>query len=164
MFSLYKWIRRDDLIPPFERHIEVSAARHLCIELCPLPLILSFWIQKILTFSEWWEIETHQHAIIINPCFFRLPASSFLYLLKPKTAIDRQLQITPWKINGWNLQITYLERKMIFQTFMIMFHVNLPGVYQSCLTSPSPEDVRRAASVNIQRFEDVEVEEEMKWL
>ena len=27
----------------------------------------------------------------------------------------------------WNLQITHLERKMIFQTSMIMFHVNLPG-------------------------------------
>ena len=27
----------------------------------------------------------------------------------------------------WNLQITHLERKMIFQTSMIMFHFNLPG-------------------------------------
>ena len=27
----------------------------------------------------------------------------------------------------WNLQITHLERKMLFQTSMIMFHVNLPG-------------------------------------
>ena len=27
----------------------------------------------------------------------------------------------------WNLQITHLERKMIFQTSMIMFHVSLPG-------------------------------------
>ena len=27
----------------------------------------------------------------------------------------------------WNIQITHLERKMIFQTSMIMFHVNLPG-------------------------------------
>ena len=27
----------------------------------------------------------------------------------------------------WNLQIIHLERKMIFQTSMIMFHVNLPG-------------------------------------
>ena len=27
----------------------------------------------------------------------------------------------------WNLQITHLERKMIFQTPMIMFHVNLQG-------------------------------------
>ena len=27
----------------------------------------------------------------------------------------------------WNLQITHFERKMIFQTSMIMFHVNLPG-------------------------------------
>ena len=29
---------------------------------------------------------------------------------------------TPWKVNKWNLQITYLERKMIFQTCMIMLH------------------------------------------
>ena len=27
----------------------------------------------------------------------------------------------------WNLQITHLERKMIFRTSMIMFHVNLQG-------------------------------------
>ena len=27
----------------------------------------------------------------------------------------------------WNLQITHLQRKMIFQTSMIMVHVNLPG-------------------------------------
>ena len=27
----------------------------------------------------------------------------------------------------WNLQITHLESKMIFQTSMIVFHVNLPG-------------------------------------
>ena len=27
----------------------------------------------------------------------------------------------------WNLQITHLERKMIFQTSIIVFHVNLPG-------------------------------------
>ena len=36
---------------------------------------------------------------------------------------------TPLKVN-MNIQITHLERKMIFQTSissMIMFHVNLPG-------------------------------------
>jgi len=27
----------------------------------------------------------------------------------------------------WNLQITHLERNMIFQTSMSMVHVNLPG-------------------------------------
>ena len=27
----------------------------------------------------------------------------------------------------WNLQITHLERKIILQTSVIMFHVNLPG-------------------------------------
>ena len=28
----------------------------------------------------------------------------------------------------WNLQIPHLERKMMFQTSMIVFHVNLQGV------------------------------------
>ena len=34
---------------------------------------------------------------------------------------------TPGKINMEPTAITHLERKMIFQTSMIMFHVNLPG-------------------------------------
>ena len=33
---------------------------------------------------------------------------------------------TPWKIN-MEPTITHLETKMIFQTSMIVFHVNLPG-------------------------------------
>ena len=45
--------------------------------------------------------------------------------------------ITPWKINGWNLQITHLERKMIWnKPYMIMFHVNLQGCIFS-VVSPS---------------------------
>ncbi len=36
------------------------------------------------------------------------------------------LYIHPGRLT-WNLQITHLERKMIFQTSMIMFHVNLQG-------------------------------------
>ena len=35
----------------------------------------------------------------------------------------------------WNLQITHLERNMIFQTSMIMFHVNLPG----CISDDSDD-------------------------
>ena len=45
--------------------------------------------------------------------------------------VSLSTRFTPWKINGWNLQIPHLERKMIFQTSMIMFHVNLPAC--SCL-------------------------------
>ncbi len=41
----------------------------------------------------------------------------------------------------WNIQITHLERKMIFQTSMIMFHVNLQGciiyIFTSWELSPS---------------------------
>ena len=46
-------------------------------------------------------------------------------------------QLASWKIPQiflvhpgrltWNLQITHLERKMIFQTSIFGFHVNLPG-------------------------------------
>ena len=42
------------------------------------------------------------------------------------------LKLLPRKLT-WNLQITHLERKMIFQTSMIMFHVN-----QGCKWSYSP--------------------------
>ena len=38
--------------------------------------------------------------------------------------------ISEWLHPGrwtWNLQINHLERKMIFQTSMMMFHINLPG-------------------------------------
>ena len=38
----------------------------------------------------------------------------------------------------WNLQITHLERKMIFQTSMIMFHVNLQGCIDSIFFSNDP--------------------------
>jgi len=36
---------------------------------------------------------------------------------------------TPWKINGWNLQPSPVNRKEndLNQTSMIMFHVNLQG-------------------------------------
>ena len=39
---------------------------------------------------------------------------------------EQQKVIHPGRL-AWNLQITHLERKMIFQTSMIMFHVNLRG-------------------------------------
>ena len=35
----------------------------------------------------------------------------------------------------WNIQITHLERNMIFQTPMILFHVNLPGLYWKIMRS-----------------------------
>ena len=35
---------------------------------------------------------------------------------------------TPWKINRVHLQITHLERNMIFQTSSIVFHVNHQGI------------------------------------
>ena len=39
---------------------------------------------------------------------------------------QKPLKIHPGRLT-WNLQTTHLERKMIFQTSIIMVHVNLPG-------------------------------------
>ena len=46
--------------------------------------------------------------------------------MRLKRVIDIFLGVmfTPWKINMVHLQITHLERKMIFQTSSIVFHVN----------------------------------------
>ena len=44
----------------------------------------------------------------------------------PKRADKLNKYLHPGRLT-WNLQITHLERKMIFQTSMIMFHFNLQG-------------------------------------
>ena len=45
------------------------------------------------------------------------------------------LKTTPRKINGWNLRMHPWKRKIIFQTIIFRFYVNLPGVY---MTSENP--------------------------
>ena len=44
--------------------------------------------------------------------------------------ISPNLGLHPGKLT-WNLQITHLERNMIFQTFIFGFHVNLQGFTSS---------------------------------
>ena len=63
--------------------------------------------------SRWWQLR-------------------YVFMFTPKIGEDEPIlidifqkrgwnhQLLHWKINGWNLQITHLERKMIFQTLMIM--------------------------------------------
>jgi len=36
-------------------------------------------------------------------------------------------RVHPWKINGWNLKIHPWKRKIIFQSIIFRFYVNLPG-------------------------------------
>ena len=56
----------------------------------------------------------------------------------PKIA-DAEIHVKTFRLHPgrltWNLQITHLERKIIFQTSMIMFHVNLPGCIPGIPTS-----------------------------
>ena len=54
----------------------------------------------------------------------------------------------------WNLQITHLERNMIFQTSIIVFHVNLPGCRNQHLPNlfclkQVPEGVSSQPSVSL---------------
>ena len=60
---------------------------------------------------------------------FPMVVGSFRQKSTKKTPFD----LHPGRLT-WNLQITHLERKMIFQASMIMFHVNLPG----CITGGEP--------------------------
>ncbi len=59
---------------------------------------------------------------------WRAPTFKFemlILLVDVRNAVNLK-NIHPGRLT-WNLQITHLERKMIFQTSMIMFHVNLQG-------------------------------------
>ena len=68
--------------------------------------------------DRWWK-----------PCALNRESAKWLVDIRvlKDSAGSKQLTTTPWKINGRNLQLTHLERKMIFQTSVIMFHVNLQG-------------------------------------
>ena len=54
----------------------------------------------------------------------------------------------------WNLQITHLERNMIFQTSIIVFHVNLPGwtVFVAKHTNPRGSKPAETNSVGRKRW------------
>ena len=53
---------------------------------------------------------------------------NFGWIFKWKNAVHFQ-NLDPGRLT-WNLLSNHLERKMIFQASMIMFHVNLPGCIQ----------------------------------
>ena len=81
--------------------------------------------------AGWWHVHHFQvHDMLMTsgilypqiPILHQLRAISFFPLFRSC--------LHPGRLT-WNLQITQLERKIIFQTSMIMFHVNLPG----CKTS-----------------------------
>ena len=68
-----------------------------------------------------------------NPSYrmrFQLPVPQLV-------SIKTGFLVTPWRLT-WNLQITHLESKMIFQTSMIMVHVNLPGCTIQNRKKPRP--------------------------
>ena len=75
--------------------------------------------------------------------FFHVFSKWPFYPLKQGTFEDDVTfpPVGSWRVHlgrlTWNLQITRLERKKIFQTSMIMVHVNFPG----CITHDHPKKV-----------------------
>ena len=69
---------------------------------------------------------------ILNPSKNHKPCSKKngrQFIIVEKASQKKPQGLHPGRLT-WNLQITHLERKMIFQTSMIMFHINLQG----CIT------------------------------
>ena len=51
---------------------------------------------------------------------------SWPYHLPEPWEISRKFHLHPWNLT-WNIKITRLKRKLIFQTSIFRFHVNFPG-------------------------------------
>ena len=102
--------------------------------------------QRILPKGSFWKSSQMVHNISPSPRFpwnfrgFPFQNAAFSEVAssgKPSiSAVCAGGPHTVWKVKDqylhpgrltWNLQITHLEGKMIFQTSMIMFHVNLQG-------------------------------------
>ena len=99
----------------------------------------------MLYFRSWWRL----FFCVFKMCIWHLKIKILPpYKLSPKDENLRcgrrnvglltggkSQQVHPGRLT-WNLQNTHLERKMIFQTPMIMFHVNLPGCNIPTIGSP----------------------------
>ena len=122
-----------------------------CLCILPMGSIYGIWAP---TSFKWCEITLLTR--VINPVYlFLRPFTVFIYSMytdrrhnngismdgisarklhtsSTSTVINvqrwkhRRCWVHPGRLT-WNIQITHLERKMIFQTSMIMFHVNLQG-------------------------------------
>ena len=105
-------------------------------------LRLNFWILKLIIFlmlfkpNRWNEPdELVWLYIIFSPKWFWNPTSShpngnlweYVGVIQNSGTLTCYRWNTPWKINGWNLQITHLKRNDLPSTSMTMFHVNLQG-------------------------------------
>ena len=100
-----------------------------------LPTVLKFYKNKHrLAKLKSQNLGVHEAGNISN--YIRSPTnrihpkkvSCFLFVFhsRKSTSSPREYLLHPGRLT-WKLQITHSERKMIFQTSMIMFHVTLPG-------------------------------------
>ena len=66
------------------------------------------------------------HFVFLKSCFILVWASKTSKVVSERYKKRSKKYIHPGRLT-WNIQITHLERNMIFQTSMIMFHGNLQG-------------------------------------
>ena len=77
------------------------------------------------------HIKAHIFVDFVEKRLFQFPLASWKVNPALKWQVSQRISLLKWWVHPgrstWNLQITHLERKIIFQTSMIMFHVNLQG-------------------------------------
>ena len=76
-------------------------------------VISSMWATISFDSDKWFL------SLKMNPVLCR-PEIDWSNIFGSCFFVGGDLTCTPWKINGWNLQITHLEGKMIFRTSMII--------------------------------------------
>ena len=80
---------------------------------------------KVASFKRSRQVSVKQ-VLPFNRKWWLKPMLLGIYKGPTPPNATRQEALHPGRLT-WNIQITHLERKLIFQTSMIMFHVNLPG-------------------------------------
>ena len=81
----------------------------------------TFWSKKPPFFGEAKSVVSYNTVLaVVESC------TSRVHTLLGQITIIPEPELHPGRLT-WNLQITHLERRMIFQTSMIMFHVNIQG-------------------------------------
>ena len=79
----------------------------------------TFWLSRITWINPSYTV---YQWLLPNPL---LMTGILEGVAEPKVLIFPEF-LHPGRLT-WNLQITHLQRKITFQTSMILFHVNLPG-------------------------------------
>ena len=82
--------------------------------------------EEVVSKKSWWFCLPLRRDLVASDMIFFFYTVYLLDQQRPATSNTKCLKIHPGRIT-WNLRITQLKRKIIFQTIIFRFHVSLPG-------------------------------------